>query len=298
MRRFNRWLIQRQIGTLLASAQLDNPRLWVSLPTAVDLVGAFNESQVIYYCGDDFGGLAGVDHETVLAREDELLACSERVFVASERLLQKFKARPECVAKVRLLTHGVDVALFAQPTQVHPNLIGLRQSASAGNKIIGFYGSVAEWLDQRLIEQVSNALPNYQFVFVGNIETDILALTRCPNIHFYPAVAHHELPQYVQHWDISWLPFKDCAQIRFCNPLKLKEYLAAGRPVVSTVFPAAEPYKDVLAIVEDAREAVATIESLMQEAACKKDLRRVRQTGLVKQDSWQEKARLVEAAWL
>ena len=86
MRRFASYLLAKQINPLAQKMGMNAPILWTSLPTAVDMIGRLNESQVVYYCGDDFGGLAGVDHEVVEQREQLLVQRADVILVSSEAL--------------------------------------------------------------------------------------------------------------------------------------------------------------------------------------------------------------------
>ncbi|MFA0122866.1 glycosyltransferase family 1 protein, partial [Vibrio sp. 10N.261.48.A2] len=112
--KFSRKLAQQmmlhQLKPVIAELNLNAPILWTSLPTAVDLCGHLGESAVVYYCGDDFSALAGVDHKTVAKHELELIEKSDLIFAASEKLMDKFPSE-----KAQLLPHGVDVGLFSTP---------------------------------------------------------------------------------------------------------------------------------------------------------------------------------------
>ncbi len=248
--KINRLLLSRQLRHHLCPEQ--PVILWCSLPSAVDLVGQFNELAVIYYCGDDFSGLSGVDHDPVTAMELNLVAKADYIYAASQDLAGKFPA-----TKTEFLPHGVNFELFSQamprPRDLPDNPF-----------IAGFYGSVADWLDIKLIRAAAIALPHWQFVFIGTIQTDVSLLEDLKNVHFLGPKPHHLLPAYVQHWQASLLPFLRNRQIISCNPLKLLEYMAVGKPIVSTRFPAVEKYEEHVAVtdsVEDFINGLSSIES-------------------------------------
>jgi len=250
--RFARYIAKQllllQLKPIIKKAQLTSPILWTSLPTAVDFIGSLKEVAVVYYCGDDFSGLAGVDHKTVIKRENELAEKADLIMVASQNLLQKFPQQ-----KTQLLSHGVDYKLFSQPTKRAADL------PNDGRNIAGFYGSVSAWLDIKLLHETIQKMPDWQFVFIGNVVIDVSLISGLENVFFLGTRAHHQLPSYSQHWTASLLPFVDNAQIRACNPLKLKEYLAAGRPIISTDFPALKPYRGLVQIADS---SVAMVEAL------------------------------------
>jgi len=249
-----RWLAVKlllsQLKPVVKKAQLQAPVLWISLPTAVDMVGRLNESAVVYYCGDDFAGLAGVDHETVVKREKELLAKADLIMASS--VLLASRSDP---SRTQLLTHGVDYALFSTPVARAADL------PNDGRNIAGFYGSISQWLDLDLLQKTIIRMPDWHFVFIGKVVIDISCLTRFKNVTLLGERPHHQLPSYSQHWTAAMLPFIDNAQIRACNPLKLSEYLAAGRPIVSTSFPAVQDFHQI-GLVQIADSSIAMVEAL------------------------------------
>lgn len=238
-RRLAAWLLERQIRPAIEKAGLRDPILWTSLPTAVDLAGRLGDRGLVYYCGDDFSALAGVDHGVVAQREAELAQKAGLILAASEALAMRFPP-----AKTRLLPHGVDFGLFARPA---PRAADLPDD---GRPIAGFYGSISEWLDLPLLAGVARRLPDWHFVLIGKAVVDLAPLANCNNLTLLGPRPHHRLPGYSQHWTVSLLPFVDNAQIRACNPLKLREYLAAGRPIVATAFPALDAYPGLIRIAE------------------------------------------------
>jgi len=230
----NRLIIGKTLRKVMKKENIKNPIFWTSLPTAAELTGLCEESAIVYYCGDDFGALAGVDHQPVLNCEMKLAKKADLIFTASDVLANNFDP-----GKTKHLPHGVDTDLFTRPS------IKAHDLPDHG-PVAGFYGSISEWIDQDLIIQCATSLPDWTFVFVGSQHVDVSKLQSMPNIHLLGARSHEQLPSYVQHWDVSIMPFVDNAQIRACNPLKLREYMAAGRPIVATPFPALEPYKNYI----------------------------------------------------
>ena len=273
---FNRAVGARKIAAAADAAGLTDPAIWVSVPTAVDLLPALPKAPIVYYCGDDFGGLAGVDHEPVLSCERRLGVSAKKIFTVSDALSLKFRAD-----KVVELPHGVDYDLFSTPETRATDL-------PQRGPVAGFYGSISAWLDQRLIAEVATQLDDWAFVFIGRVECDVDTLRQCPNVRFLGPRAHSQLPGYVQHWNASLLPFLDNRQIRACNPLKLREYLAAGTPVVSTPFPAVKAYASFVEQAPDAARFVSalrrTLENTDQEA-------RAARMASVANESWERRAK-------
>ncbi|TCT06569.1 glycosyltransferase [Aquabacter spiritensis] len=237
--RLNGLLLGARLRPILAKAGIARPILWASLPSAVAAVGRIGERAVVYYCGDDFGALSGVDHAPVLEMERRLVARADLVIAASAELACRFPA-----AKTHLVPHGVDVDLFSRPA---PRAADLPEG-----RVAGFYGSISDWLDLPMIAAAAAAMPDWIFVFVGPVRTDVSRLAALPNVRLLGPRPHAALPSYVQHWTVSLIPFRDTPQIRACNPLKLREYLASGTPIAATRFPALVPYEPLVCTIDPA----------------------------------------------
>jgi glycosyltransferase involved in cell wall biosynthesis len=238
-RAFNRVSLGRQLRDVLGARDIKRPILWASLPSAVSVLGEIGESAVVYYCGDDFGALAGVDHRPVRAMERELVERADLIFAASEELADRFPGD-----RTVLMPHGVDFARFTQPVQPAGDL-------PRNRPVAGFYGSIAEWIDIEMLASSARALPEWNFVLIGSVQVDVGELMSLPNVHFLGPRPHEMLPSYVQNFDVSLLPFRDTPQIRACNPLKLREYLAAGSPIATTDFPALGAYRRHVCVARD-----------------------------------------------
>ena len=243
----NRALLGRQVRTRMIEAGITKPILWLSLPSALPVVGVLGERALVYYCGDDFGALAGVDHTPVLAMEREVATRADLIIVCSDVLAQKFPAH-----KTIVVPHGVDFDLFAKPA---PRAADLPN----GRKIAGFYGSLPHWVDPALVARTAAELPDWLFVFIGG-GTLFAPATAPTNTLFLGPRPHHVLPGYLQHWDVSLLPYRDGPALRAGYPLKLHEYLAAGTPIATIDFPALASYREVVTIAANsATFAVAVV---------------------------------------
>lgn len=223
-------LLARQIGSVARQHGLRRPVLWLSLPSAAPVIGRLGERAVVYYAGDDFGALSGVDHAAVLALEAAVAGKAQLIIAASEAIAERFPA-----SRTVVVPHGVDYALFSCPA---PPAAGM-----PSGKVAGYYGSISDWIDVEAIAAAARALADWTFVMIGRVTTDVSALSALANVRFEGAKPHAELASWSQHWTVSLAPFRNTRQIEASNPLKLREYLAAGRPIAATrFFPAARPY--------------------------------------------------------
>ena len=235
--RLSKIILKWQLKLACDKLEITNPIIWSSLPTSVDYLELFDNAPCVYYCGDDFNSLAGVDHQFVSQKETELISKSSYIFTASEKMLNRFPR-----GKVVNIPHGVNFSLFSEPTKFPPS------DLPQGKPIAGFYGSISTWLDQDLLVQTIVALPHWHFVFIGKIDCNIDRLLQFSNVYFLGVKAHNDLPNYIQNWNVAMLPFVNNKQIQMCNPLKLREYLASGTPVVTTDFNALKGYRKHLQI--------------------------------------------------
>lgn len=275
--KINQISLKRLIEKGLQRHKIDRAVLWTSLPTVNNITLKDHNSLSIYYCCDDFGGLAGVDHEDVLKAEEKLAQSADIIFVTNKKLSNKFSKE-----KTYLIPHGVDYELFSTPAHRAQDMV-------TNKKICGFYGAIHDWLDQELIKKISTALPDWKFMFIGPVQTGVSTIEALPNVKLLGERPHHELPSYIQHWDTAILPFVDNDQIRACNPLKLREYMASGTAVISTKFPAAEEYQDYIYVATDVDDFISKI--TLEDTPQKKKERQE----LMKFESWQHRAQQIES---
>lgn len=246
----NRFSLMQQIEALRTRHQLRRPVFLTALPSAIDLLEAYPNCPVVYYCGDDFAALAGVDHAPVAKMEQRLAERAERIVTASPQLAERFP-----VSKTILLEHGVDYDHFATEA---PRATDLPQHT----KVAGFYGALHDWLDQEMIATAAAQCPEWTFLFIGEKHCDTQRLDRVKNVVLLGPRPHGALPSYAQHWDVGLLPFRDTPQIRACNPLKLREYLSAGRPIISTDFPATRAFEDKITLIRSAQELTHALQNV------------------------------------
>ena len=281
---WNRAVVGRQVRKALSAfPAMTRPIAWLSLPTALPVLHALDPAFTVYYAGDDFSALEGVDHGPVVDMERKLAERADIIIAASVAIAERFSS-----GKTVVVPHGADVSRFSTPC---PEAADLRPDPSDHRPIAGFYGSLSGWLDQDLIVATARALPHWRFVFIGTASCDVSRLRAEPNVVLLGPRPHSALPGYAQHWNASIIPFLDNAQIRACNPLKLREYLAAGSAVVSTDFPAATPYRAHLRLANDAATFAAALDGSLAEG---EDIRSARRAS-VQGESWEARAHMIES---
>ncbi|HUQ81314.1 MAG TPA: glycosyltransferase, partial [Gemmatimonadaceae bacterium] len=229
-----RMLVRALIGKSGALAgQFDRAVQWFYTPMpAPIMIGAFDERGIVYDCMDELSQFRFAPPE-LIDRERLLISHSDVVFTGGRRL---YEAKARHHSNVHFFGCGVDVDHFAQArdgdTPVAPELQGLPKP------VLGYFGVIDERLDYELIGRLAAEFPQGSIVFVGPIvKVDRNDLPNAPNIHWLGQRAYTELPAFVKGFDVCLMPFALNAATEFINPTKTLEYMAAGKPIVSTPVP-------------------------------------------------------------
>jgi glycosyltransferase involved in cell wall biosynthesis len=286
----NRLTLRATIRALRWRLGLDRFHLWTFLPNVADYIGVLGEELSVYYCVDEWSMFSYLDRQRTVALERRLLGEVDAVFAINHALADAKRAvNPATFVS----PHGVDVELFGkalhQDTQVPADL------ASLPGPVIGFYGTLQDWVDLDLIEGVARARPSWSIALIGQIMVDVARLRQLGNVHLLGRKQHAELPAYCKAFSVGIIPYRREARMAFVNPIKLREYLAAGLPVVSTSVPEVVRYGDRCAIADTAQDFVTAIEAAL--AADSADARRARAASM-QSESWAgrvaEVARVIE----
>jgi glycosyltransferase involved in cell wall biosynthesis len=236
VRSFNRWLLQHQVRGAMANLGFQRPINWVFNPAAAVVAGTLDEDMLIYYCVDEYSAFHGVRAETLRVMEEDLLAKADLVITSAERL---WHAKKQANPATFLVRHGVDWKHFRRA--LDPRTPVPADLASIRGPILGYFGLIgSDWVDQELIESVARRMPNVSFVMIGKITTDVTRLRAMPNIHLLGHRPYSSLPEYCRGFDAAFIPFPISDATLNSNPLKAREYLAAGLPVISTAIPEVE----------------------------------------------------------
>lgn len=245
----NRRLLTRQIRGVLKTLPQRPTQLWSFAPDVDFLCGRFGEERVVYYCVDEFSRFSGYDADEVLAAEARLAAKADLVITTSQTLQDaKRSLNPNTV----LVTHGVDCEHFAKAVSddvsIPADVAGIRRP------VLGFWGLIQDWMDIDLIARTAAARPDWSIVLIGEAATDVSALQTLPNVHLLGRRPYADLPAYAKAFDVGLIPFRVNELTRAVNPIKLREYLSAGLPVVSTPMPEVARYAQWVEVAEG-REA-------------------------------------------
>ncbi len=228
----NRHLLAWSLRRACRKLGFTNPITLTFVPSSADVVGRLGERLIVYYCVDEYSQFSGTDQTAMLEMERRLIEKSDLVIVSAERLYATKRIHN---ANTFLITHGVDVAHFRKACLAETTPPA--ELAALPGPVIGFFGLIADWVDLETIRHLAAARPEWSFVLIGEVRTDITALEKLANVHFAGRRPYDSLPACSKAFDVAILPFVVNELTLAANPLKLREYLAAGLPVVATPLP-------------------------------------------------------------
>lgn len=237
--------------------------LWYYTPMSLGFSRHLPRSLTVYDCMDELSAFLGAPPK-LLEREAELLEQADVVFTGGYSL---FEAKRKRHNNVHCFPSSVDIRHFAQARSAR---LQPADQARIARPRLGFYGVLDERLDIRLLDQLARRCPEWQFILVGPIaKIDPKALPRHTNIHYLGSKTYEELPAYLAGWDVALMPFALNESTRFISPTKTPEYLAGGRPVVSTpITDVVRTYGgcDIVHIAADADAFVRAIQRALDQS--------------------------------
>jgi glycosyltransferase involved in cell wall biosynthesis len=272
----NRRLLTAQISSLAKRRGLTKPILWIAIPTAVEVVGRLDESMVIYQVSDKY------DANTM----DHAIEAADLVFYSSRKLFDEATAGRE---KSHLLEQAVDFDHWSRLSEAE--VVVTAAVAKIPNPRIGYFGAIEPWLiDQELIKKASREHTDWNWVFIGN-KSRGMEIEELPNVHFLPPVSYEELPHYAAGFDVCVLPWNtEVPFTSYGSAIKVREYLASGKPVVISPLPEYESMRDVLRIGRTRDQFLNLVEDALRETGS--TLMRARQAA-VKDGTWDARAEWV-----
>ncbi|HEX8145426.1 MAG TPA: glycosyltransferase [Pyrinomonadaceae bacterium] len=235
IRALNRQLLRLQVKRAMRHLGFERPINYVFLPSAALIAGTLGEELVVYHCVDEYAAFSDIQAGPILELENQLLRRADLVITSAELLYQsKVQVNPRTV----LVRHGVDYTHFRRAldaeTVVPEDLSRLPRPH------IGFFGLIADWVDLELLAEVAKRFSSGSLIMLGKTTTDTSALSGLANVHFLGRKPYAELPAYCKGFDVALMPFRINELTLNANPLKVREYLAAGLQVVSTAIPEVE----------------------------------------------------------
>ncbi|MCU7904537.1 MAG: glycosyltransferase [Candidatus Thiodiazotropha sp. (ex Epidulcina cf. delphinae)] len=276
---FNKYSLQKAVSNSMKKNAINNPIMVITAPNAHEYIGSFGEKCSVYYCVDDYSEWPGLNQEEVVKMESALIQKCNIFFATSDLLYNKISKTNK---KVKLLTHGVDLEFYSKKNLPTHELL-----KDIPRPQVGYFGLFDDRSDKELIKSLSLKMPDISFIITGSIDTDIRDLRSISNIHFTGSVPYKELPQIISSWDICMLPYRINELTNAIQPLKIKEYLASGKPIISTPIKEVKALEKYVHLAETPDHWRKTIQKILRTGPDDKALNR---NDFLKPESWERKA--------
>lgn len=271
-----RWLTKR--------LEMQDALVYSYVPYSHLAIKILGSKKVLYEKVDDLAAAKGlVRRATVEALEKKLLAMSQLVIVTATKLKSLMGTKHE---SVHVIPNACEIEHFTSTPTTSTEPLRLR---SIAHPRIGFVGMLAYWIDLDLIEQIASTHPEWQIVFIGPVSVDVSRFDKYDNFHFLGRVPYDYLPTYMAGIDVFINPYRRDDIAESCSPLKVFEYLAAGKPVVSVPMPEVMRFAPFLKIAESSAEFIAQIDELLRMKDMDRRKLSTRLRALVKNDNWQDR---------
>ena len=253
-------------------------------PLVLDLQNTYGW-KIIYDSLDHLGGFSNIT-PYMLEPEAELIQKCDLVLTTSHLLYnEKARVNTNCI----LVPNATDFDHFNYLSGQLPDDL-----AAIGKPIIGYYGAIADWFDTQLLANLASARPNWNFILVGRVENiDISALQQAHNVFLLGEKPYAFLPNYLQYFDVCLIPFKKIPLTEATNPVKLFEYLSAGKSVVATDLDELHYYQEYVRLASSTEEWLRAIELALEDRSPALVEKRLR---FARQNTWEERMLLIEDA--
>ncbi|MFY9555723.1 MAG: glycosyltransferase family 1 protein [Blastocatellia bacterium] len=252
------------IKDLFRECDIRDHILWYYTPTALTFTRHLEPLAIVYDCMDELTGFKGAP-SNLKQLEAELFAHADVVFTGGRSL---YEAKRHSHSNIHACPSSIDSDHFGQARLSPPDPA---DQVSIAHPRLGFFGVIDERMDCELLAGIADARPEWQLIMIGPVvKIDESVLPRRSNIHYLGGKGYDELPRYIAGWDAALLLFAHNESTRFISPTKTPEYLAAGKPVISTsILDVVSPYGEMglVRVADGVKDFVAAIEAALNEDA-------------------------------
>lgn len=283
--KINKVLLKMAISYYRKKLGMGDIQLWTFLPNISEIIGTFGENLLVYYCVDEWSKFSFMDGESLRRQELVLLEKADLVLVSADFL---YKDKVQFNSNTHLVTHGVDYDFFSKSLEVSQGKAG--ELAGVEGPILGFFGLIHEWIDLELLAYIARERPDWTIVLIGKQSVSMDSLAEYENVILAGQKPYNILPEFCKCFDVGLIPFKINELTMNVNPIKMREYLAAGLPVVATALPEIEKYRELVSIGYSPQEFLALIErELIEDSTDRKQYRSLK----MKEETWENKVEAI-----
>lgn len=264
---FASWLARQMLSFQVKIAArrcgIKNPVVWIACPPAVAVVDKLQPIKMVYQRTDRFEEFAGVDPLKIKGFDETLKKNSDLVLFCAREL---FESEKEENPGSLFVDHGVDFDHFCEAGRRYDELkVDPDDLQSIPHPRVGFIGGIdAHTFDPELFVDVAGKLPDVHFVMIGACSLPD-GWCSYENVHFMGQRPYEQVAEYMAACDVLIMPWNQSEWIKACNPVKMKEYLAVGRPVVSTYFPEVEYFSDHIVVEKNSSDFASSIKALLRQ---------------------------------
>ena len=253
--------LRHLLKLFMSAMQIDNFIAWYYTPLALAFTDDLKPALTVYDCMDELS-MFKFASPAIKEWEAELFKRADLVFTGGVHL---YEAKKSSHKRIYPFPSGIDIDHFMEARDIMKDPV---DQASIPKPRIGFYGVIDERFNIDLLEDVADRRKDWHFVIVGPVvKIDPITLPKNPNIHFTGIKDYKELPAYLSGWNVAMMPFALNDSTKYISPTKTPEFLAAGRPVVSTsIHDVVNPYgkKNFVRIADTPDEFIKAIEELLK----------------------------------
>jgi UDP-galactopyranose mutase len=256
-------VMKEMVGRLFSEHGIREYLFWYYTPMALAFTDHFNPVASVYDCMDELSAFKGA-HSRLPGLEKQLFQRVDLVFTGGQTL---YEAKRNAHRSVHAFPSSIDVSHFGQARTLDRDP---EDQAGIAHPRLGFFGVIDERFDIELLDAVARQRPDWNFVMIGPVvKIDPDSLPKHPNIHYLGSKTYDELPAYLAGWDIALLLFARNESTRFISPTKTPEYLAAGKPVISTsIRDVVRPYGklDLVKIADNPNDFISAAEKMLSNS--------------------------------
>lgn len=278
----NHLILRQKIKMAQCKLNMKNPILWIYDPFVYGLAKALSEKITIYDCVDEHSAYPGANKSRTMELEKKLILKSGLVIVTAKGL---YEGKKSFNKNMHIIPNGVDFSHFSKAQNENLNVPG--DIAELKKPLLGFIGGISDWTDLDLIHYVAKENPDWSIAMIGPVdlraEKKVEEFKDVRNVFFLGRRGLDVLPNYLKGFDVCLNPFRKNELTANVSPLKIFEYLASGKPIVSTDMPEVRPFAEIVNIARNKEEFLACIKKVLNgepEDAKKKRLE------IAKEYSW------------